>query len=258
MLSYIVYMSDTTPRGTALLSLVRARGAAFLFVFFLTYTLTLIVLLSVGMVPTVASTGSSVEPAVEDAVDEEVLPEPAPVIEEPASDEVVSEDPSLVTNSELPLTLTIDALDRELSIQNPTSRAIADLDAALLEGVVRHPDSASLGEGGTVFILGHSSYLPIVRNKNYQAFNGLQNLSEGDVITRIPLIVSTRPRLRMYQYQSKTRVSVSYLLRVIVLVPKMIDLSSKRLCLYELRSKIISYVCLPFVHPCLTSSRATP
>ena len=81
-----------------------------------------------------------------------------------------------------PLTMTIEALDKTITVLNPTSRTVADLDAALLEGVVRHPDSATLEQDGTVFILGHSSYLPAVRNKNFQAFNGIQNLKWGDTI----------------------------------------------------------------------------
>jgi len=76
----------------------------------------------------------------------------------------------------------IDALDRSIPVLNPTSRAIADLDAALLYGVVRHPDSATLEQTGTVFVLGHSSYLPSVLNPNFQAFNGIQNLEFGDTV----------------------------------------------------------------------------
>jgi len=86
-------------------------------------------------------------------------------------------------NSSLPLTLKIPALNREIAILNPSSREISDLDNALLSGVVRHPDSAVLGQEGNLFILGHSSYLPKVFNKNFQAFNGIQNLKWGDIIT---------------------------------------------------------------------------
>lgn len=82
----------------------------------------------------------------------------------------------------LPRTMAIDALGRTLTILNPASRSVSSLDTALLSGVVRHPDSATLGEDGNIFILGHSSYLPVVHNKNYQAFNGIQNLKYGDVI----------------------------------------------------------------------------
>jgi len=83
----------------------------------------------------------------------------------------------------LPLSMRIEALDKTITVLNPTSREVSDLDEALLSGAVRHPDSATLEQSGTVFILGHSSYLPVVRNKNFQAFNGIQNLKWGDLIT---------------------------------------------------------------------------
>lgn len=82
----------------------------------------------------------------------------------------------------LPHTINFLSLDRKVSVANPASRAIADLDAALLYGAVRHPDSAALNQAGTVFVLGHSSYLPVVRNNSFQAFNGIQNLRFGDLI----------------------------------------------------------------------------
>lgn len=89
---------------------------------------------------------------------------------------------SVMTRPTVPTKLTIPRINTEITVLNPVSRTIADLDAALLEGVVRHPDSALLGQPGTVFILGHSSYLPTVRNSNFQALNGIQNLVWGDTI----------------------------------------------------------------------------
>lgn len=99
--------------------------------------------------------------------------------------ETVSTSSILVTKETTPLypdTIIIDKLKRTIPVQNPNSRKIADLDAALLYGVVRHPDSATLEQKGTVFVLGHSSYLPTVLNHNFQAFNGIQNLVFGDTI----------------------------------------------------------------------------
>ncbi len=81
-----------------------------------------------------------------------------------------------------PDTIVIDKLDRTIPVLNPTSKTVEDLDASLLYGVVRHPDSATLEQIGTVFVLGHSSYLPTVLNRNFQAFNGIQNLQFGDTI----------------------------------------------------------------------------
>ena len=88
------------------------------------------------------------------------------------------------TSSEaLPLKIIFDSLDKkEITVLNPTSNTIVSLDEALLSGVVRHPDSADFVRTGTIFILGHSSYLPVVHNKNFQAFNGIQKLVWGDTI----------------------------------------------------------------------------
>lgn len=78
--------------------------------------------------------------------------------------------------------IIFDALNKEVNILNPQSADIATLDNALLNGVVRHPDSADLSQDGTMFLFGHSSSLPNVINRNFQAFNGIQNLEWGDKI----------------------------------------------------------------------------
>jgi len=83
----------------------------------------------------------------------------------------------------LPVKIIFDSLDeREVVVLNPQSSAIAALDNALLSGVVRHPDSADFEDTGTIFLFGHSSYLPNVFNKNFQAFNGVQDLKWGDKV----------------------------------------------------------------------------
>jgi LPXTG-site transpeptidase (sortase) family protein len=87
-----------------------------------------------------------------------------------------------ITTDPLPVRLIIDKLNRDVRILNPKTDTVAALDAALLEGVARHPDSATFAKVGTMFLLGHSSYLPTVHNKNFQAFNGIQKLEWGDEI----------------------------------------------------------------------------
>lgn len=119
-------------------------------------------------------------------------PEPVTATAEEQADTTASDADSAASTTEpvsmpdpvepLPVRIEIDALGKSVSVLNPTSRSVADLDAALLEGVVRHPDSADFNEPGNMLILGHSSYLPNVFNKNYQAFNGLQDLAWGDTI----------------------------------------------------------------------------
>ena len=108
---------------------------------------------------------------------------PAVVEEVPASTTLVQE---ATTTPEavdpFPVSITFDSLGKTIAVLNPESRSVAALDTALLSGVVRHPDSADFERTGTIFLLGHSSYLPNVINKNFQAFNGIQKLGWGDVI----------------------------------------------------------------------------
>ncbi len=157
-----------------LVAVLRARAGSFLFVFFVVFTISYVTLTAFSAVPKlVVDTGETALVAVEE------------VTTNATTSEVVASEPTAPAVSDeaaLPVTMVIDRLDRELPILNPQSRSIADLDAALLEGVVRHPDSATFAEDGNIFVLGHSSYLPQVRNPFFQAFNGIQKLEWGDTI----------------------------------------------------------------------------
>jgi len=144
------------------------RKVAFLGIFFVVILLSYTVLYVIDFIP---------EPVDEVAVDEsaeQVETSPDRMAAEGAEAEVVG--------SPLPLKIIFDRLDKEVTVLNPESREVADLDQALLSGAVRHPDSADFSEDGNIFILGHSSYLPNVFNKNFQAFNGIQDLTWGDKI----------------------------------------------------------------------------
>ncbi|MBU2104008.1 sortase [Patescibacteria group bacterium] len=83
---------------------------------------------------------------------------------------------------ENPVRVEIPAIDLDVSIKNPESTDVKTLDAALLSGAVRYPTSAKLGEEGNVILFGHSSYLPVVNNKAFKAFNAIQNLKAEDRI----------------------------------------------------------------------------
>ncbi len=151
---------------------IRLRKVPFLVAFTVIVSLTYGLLYIIDFIPEpIEESTNTEESAVAVTNTAETLEEVAPVVETP-----------VVTGDTLPRKIIIDALDREVPVLNPTSRTIADLDEALLSGVVRHPDSADFSADGNVFILGHSSYLPTVFNKNFQAFNGLQDLEWGDTI----------------------------------------------------------------------------
>jgi sortase (surface protein transpeptidase) len=155
-----------------------ARKVAFLVTFFVVFLLSYALLSWLDFLPEPIEESSQVESSIESGV--------ASVITATAAtstiEVVVPETPPRPAEPLFPDTIVIDALDREVAVLNPTSRAVTDLDASLLYGVVRHPDSATLEQPGTVFVLGHSSYLPTVLNRNFQAFNGIQNLEFGDTI----------------------------------------------------------------------------
>jgi len=85
--------------------------------------------------------------------------------------------------AELPVRVAAKSIGLDNTVLNPESTGVAELDAALLKGTVRYPTSALLGVDGTTLIFGHSSYLPIVRNQNYKAFNGIQKLKAGDTVS---------------------------------------------------------------------------
>jgi len=180
-----------------IITTIEARLIRFTVVFFLVFTALYGVLYAVDFLPeppaenTEPVVAESVTPAereiMSDATDRPQSlssePEAVVTIETGKEDEVVFDStPATVASTILPQSIYIERLDKTISVLNPTSRLIADLDNALLDGVVRHPDSAHLAQAGNVFILGHSSYLPNVFNPNFQAFNGIQDLAWGDVI----------------------------------------------------------------------------
>lgn len=88
----------------------------------------------------------------------------------------------ILSAPENPVRVEIPEVGINVTIKNPETTNVAVLDEALLTGAVRYPTSAKLGEEGNTILFGHSSYLPIVNNKAFKAFNEIQNLKKGDKI----------------------------------------------------------------------------
>jgi LPXTG-site transpeptidase (sortase) family protein len=82
-----------------------------------------------------------------------------------------------------PVKLIIAAGNINLPIQNPSTTNVDSLDALLKNGPAHYVNSADLGQSGNLIIFAHSSHLPIVTNKMFQAFNNVPNLNAGDSIT---------------------------------------------------------------------------
>ena len=162
------------------------RKITFFVTFFFVFTITYLVFLALDLLPEppaeenaqTEEVATSEEDEVSDASelaepnDSEVaiaattVSSPSSLPHTPSLPETVQVTPPSGTPV-VPVSISIEKLGKTVTVLNPTSRSIADLDAALLEGVVRHPDSAHLAQDGNVFILGHSSYLPNVLNRNF-------------------------------------------------------------------------------------------
>jgi len=113
----------------------------------------------------VASTTTPAPATTAQTVPTPVAPEPQPV------------------EAQSPVRIVIDEIGIDTPVLTPASTDVEVLDRALLNGAVHYPDSPLAGEGGNMLIFGHSSYLPVVHNKAYQAFNELQKLTPGSIIS---------------------------------------------------------------------------
>lgn len=121
--------------------------------------------------------------------------------------------------AEYPTRIVIPRIGVNTSIENPAASDLTTLDNALLLGAVRYPGSALLGQDSTMFLFGHQSNLPVVRNPAFKAFNDLQKLDAGDII-RIQSATTE------YQYRV---LSVELVLAEEALIP--LSSSEKRLIL---------------------------
>jgi LPXTG-site transpeptidase (sortase) family protein len=171
---------------------IKARRVAFFIVFFIAVLLSYGVLFAIDFIPEPISEETKqaqLKEAEEKAKKREIMVTEEKVSLEAATASEVAEgtvevkkEVAVSVETELPTRIIIDTLDVDVKVLNPQTRDIAALDTALLSGVVRHPDSATFGKAGNMLIMGHSSYLPNVMNKNFQAFNGIQKMTWGDKI----------------------------------------------------------------------------
>lgn len=88
---------------------------------------------------------------------------------------------SVKTSGENPTRIVIDKIGVDAIVSNPNTTNTATLDDYLTQGAVRYPGSGLLGLGN-MFIFGHSTGIKVVYNQAYKTFNGLKNLTVGDII----------------------------------------------------------------------------
>lgn len=104
-----------------------------------------------------------------------------------------------VAESMIPTQITIDEIGLDTPIITPEDSTLEVLDRALLSGAVHYPESGFPGQDGNMLLFGHSSYLPVINNKAYKAFNDLNKLRQGDLIT-----VYTETHIYLYETQTIT------------------------------------------------------
>jgi len=219
------YTIVVTSSMNAFIDRIWARKLAFIGTFFIVFTLSYVLLQAIDFLPEPLTSVDTVE--LQNTQESLQILETAgqsatgTVLDNQIEKELDTSSEGALDRKSLPVSLSIPKLDRTISVLNPTSRTIADLDTALLEGVVRHPDSATLSQEGTVFILGHSSYLPQVFNKSFQAFNGIQNLEWGDTIE-----VSTTDAVYEYRVEKVYRAKAQDLTVPIAGTGKMLTLAT--------------------------------
>lgn len=158
-------------------------------------------------IATVVFVGSVILLAKLDLLPEAPLPEAQKAVTAQVATLASTSTPAVAV-SELPLKIEIPKIKLSTVISNPTTTSIAALDRYLLAGAVRYPTSAKLGEIGNVVLFGHSSYLPIVRNQAYKAFNDIQKLVAGDEITVYSGGVAYTYRVRGVAKESATSAGI--------------------------------------------------
>lgn len=105
-----------------------------------------------------------------------------------------------VVESDMPVRVSIPKVGIDTRVTNPQSTAVSALDTALLSGAVRYPSSATLSESAPMLIFGHQSYLPVIHNQAFKAFNSLQNVRPGDDVIVSSTTVNYHYRVTSIDY----------------------------------------------------------
>jgi LPXTG-site transpeptidase (sortase) family protein len=164
---------------------IAAKKWTFLVMFIMVFVITISICSVTGFIPNPITATSTAPSLVASAA------EAAPVVTLTTSPVVVSATDSGAAapnngqanmSGDLPVAVKIPTIGVDVTVSNPTTFDVDVLDNYLLKGAARYPSSATLSQNGTVILFGHSSYLPIVNNKAFKTFDGIQNLKAGDQI----------------------------------------------------------------------------
>lgn len=147
-------------------------------IFLAVFTVCLIVLNTLGFIPTEfqrETNDDSIAARIEDSTLEG--------LGLVASSTNVDTKPTTIKGKgELPYRVVATSIGLDTNVVRPVSADYTLLDNALAKGAVYYPGSGLTGSGN-MFIFGHSTSYKYVNNKAYQVFNNIKNLKQGDEIT---------------------------------------------------------------------------
>lgn len=89
---------------------------------------------------------------------------------------------SIVYEDDTPVRIIIERIGVDTPINNPETRDIETLDAALLSGAVHYPGSGDLEDISNMFLFAHSTGFRVVQNEAFKAFSGLKDIQDNDLI----------------------------------------------------------------------------
>jgi LPXTG-site transpeptidase (sortase) family protein len=112
-----------------------------------------------------------------------VTPNPLPATTDPSTSSGQATQQVATDNPEAPVRVVAKDVGLDVTVVNPTTTDVDQLDNELTKGAVHYPTSAQLGVNGTVLLFGHSSYLPVVYHQYYKTFDGIQNLKTGQIVS---------------------------------------------------------------------------
>jgi sortase (surface protein transpeptidase) len=81
----------------------------------------------------------------------------------------------------VPDRIIIEKIGIDTKVIKPSAINVSILDEVLKQGAVYYPGSGTV-EKGNIFVFGHSTNWPVVKNPAYKTFNGLDKLKSGDEI----------------------------------------------------------------------------
>jgi len=180
---------------------ITSKPWTFLVVFLVVFFVVSVVLFAIDFVPESPTSTNTSQVAQASTVTLEVS-NPISGMNIPSSESRTAAPVSYQTSSvsNMPVRITIPKVGIDTPVNNPTALSVTALDSALLKGAVRYPDSGLLGENAPVFIFGHQSYLPVVKNPAFKAFNGLQNVRVGDDVIVSSATMNYRYRVVSVDY----------------------------------------------------------